>query len=120
MSVAFTREKSAETAAEVELPDRPISPHPKTVRPRQFVFSHQAQTSSAIAITRASICAGSIRSSGKVLSDPEDRSRVGLNRTIVSATRDLKEVGAAAKRISNDKGVATVHLRLSEYAEAGT
>jgi hypothetical protein len=25
MSVAFTREESAETAAEVELPDRPIS-----------------------------------------------------------------------------------------------
>ena len=28
MSVAFTREESAETAAEVVLPDRPISPHP--------------------------------------------------------------------------------------------
>ena len=28
MSVAFAREVSAETAAEVELPDRPISPHP--------------------------------------------------------------------------------------------
>jgi hypothetical protein len=27
MSVAFTREESVETAAEVELPDRPISPH---------------------------------------------------------------------------------------------
>ncbi len=27
MSVAFTREESAETAAAVELPDRPISPH---------------------------------------------------------------------------------------------
>jgi transcription elongation GreA/GreB family factor len=31
MSVAFTREDSAETAAEVELPDRPISPHPNFV-----------------------------------------------------------------------------------------
>jgi transcription elongation GreA/GreB family factor len=29
--VAFTREESAETAAEVELPDRPISPHPNLV-----------------------------------------------------------------------------------------
>jgi transcription elongation GreA/GreB family factor len=29
--VAFTREESAETAAEVELPDRPISPHPNFV-----------------------------------------------------------------------------------------
>ena len=28
MSVAFTREDSAETAAEVQLPDRPISAHP--------------------------------------------------------------------------------------------
>ena len=31
MSVAFTREESAETAAEVVLPDRPISPHPSLV-----------------------------------------------------------------------------------------
>ena len=31
MSVAFTREESAETAATVELPDRPISPHPNLV-----------------------------------------------------------------------------------------
>src|ERR1700722_15392994 len=31
MSVAFTREESAETAAEGELPDRPISPHPNWV-----------------------------------------------------------------------------------------
>jgi transcription elongation GreA/GreB family factor len=31
MSVAFTREESAETAAEVDLPDRPISPHPNLV-----------------------------------------------------------------------------------------
>jgi hypothetical protein len=31
VSVAFTREESAETAAEVELPDRAISPHPNLV-----------------------------------------------------------------------------------------
>jgi hypothetical protein len=31
MSVAFTREESAETAAVVEFPDRPISPHPNLV-----------------------------------------------------------------------------------------
>jgi transcription elongation GreA/GreB family factor len=31
MSVAFTREESAETAAAVELPDRPISAHPNLV-----------------------------------------------------------------------------------------
>lgn len=31
MSVAFTKEESAETAAETMLPDRPISPHPNLV-----------------------------------------------------------------------------------------
>jgi transcription elongation GreA/GreB family factor len=31
MSVAFTREESAETAAETHLPDRPVSPHPNLV-----------------------------------------------------------------------------------------
>lgn len=31
MSVAFTKEDSAETAAETQLPDRPISPHPNLV-----------------------------------------------------------------------------------------
>jgi hypothetical protein len=31
MSAAFTREESAETAADVELPDRPTSPHPNLV-----------------------------------------------------------------------------------------
>jgi transcription elongation GreA/GreB family factor len=31
LSVAFTKEDSAETAAEVMLPDRPVSPHPNLV-----------------------------------------------------------------------------------------
>ena len=31
MSVAFTKEDSAETASETLLPDRPVSPHPKLV-----------------------------------------------------------------------------------------
>src|SRR5258708_2211372 len=31
MSVAFTKEDSAETAAETVLPDRPVSPHPNLV-----------------------------------------------------------------------------------------
>jgi transcription elongation GreA/GreB family factor len=31
MSVAFTKEDSAETASEVLLPDRPVSPHPNLV-----------------------------------------------------------------------------------------
>jgi transcription elongation GreA/GreB family factor len=31
LSVAFTKEESAETASETQLPDRPISPHPNLV-----------------------------------------------------------------------------------------
>ena len=34
MSVAFTKEESAETASETLLPDRPISPHPNLVTER--------------------------------------------------------------------------------------
>jgi transcription elongation GreA/GreB family factor len=34
LSVAFTKEESAETAAETLLPDRPISPHPNLVTER--------------------------------------------------------------------------------------
>jgi len=33
LSVAFTKEDSAETASETQLPDRPISPHPNLVTP---------------------------------------------------------------------------------------
>jgi transcription elongation GreA/GreB family factor len=33
VSVAFTKEDSAETAAETLLPDRPVSPHPNRVTP---------------------------------------------------------------------------------------
>jgi hypothetical protein len=31
LSVAFTKEDSAETASEILLPDRPVSPHPNLV-----------------------------------------------------------------------------------------
>ncbi len=31
MSVAFVKEESAETAAETQLPDRPVSQHPNLV-----------------------------------------------------------------------------------------
>ena len=36
MSVAFTKEESAETASETQLPDRPISPHPNLVTEEGF------------------------------------------------------------------------------------
>ncbi|RBP18365.1 transcription elongation GreA/GreB family factor [Roseiarcus fermentans] len=48
MSVAFTREDSAEAAAEVELPHRPVSPHPNLV-----TASGLAALTAALALSRA-------------------------------------------------------------------
>jgi hypothetical protein len=43
-----------------------------TVRPKALALSHQAQTSSAMASTPASISADAIRSRSKVVSEPEN------------------------------------------------
>lgn len=40
MSVAFTKEESAETASETVLPDRPISAHPNLVTAAGFTILH--------------------------------------------------------------------------------
>ena len=53
MSVAFTREESAETAAEVELPDRPISPHPNLVTASGLEALTNAMTESRTAYDAA-------------------------------------------------------------------
>ena len=53
MSVAFTREESAETAAEVELPDRPISPHPNLVTASGLEALAKAMTESRAAYDAA-------------------------------------------------------------------
>ena len=53
MSVAFTREESAETAAEVELPDRPISPHPNLVTASGLEALTNAMTESRAAYDMA-------------------------------------------------------------------
>jgi transcription elongation GreA/GreB family factor len=53
MSVAFTREESAETAAEVELPDRPISPHPNVVTAPGLEALTKAMTESRTAYDAA-------------------------------------------------------------------
>jgi hypothetical protein len=42
MSVAFVREESAETAAEVTLPDRHVSSHPNLVTPAGLDALHRA------------------------------------------------------------------------------
>ncbi len=44
MSVAFTKEDSAETASETQLPDRPVSPHPNLVTGAGLMaLEHQLQ-----------------------------------------------------------------------------
>ena len=59
MSAAFTREESAETAAEVELPDRPISPHANLVTasgleaPANAMAEYRAAYSAAYQIEEA-------------------------------------------------------------------
>jgi transcription elongation GreA/GreB family factor len=53
MSVAFSREESAETAAEVELPDRPISTHPNFVTAVGLVALTNAMTESRAAYDAA-------------------------------------------------------------------
>src|SRR6266487_2931585 len=78
-----------------------------TVRPETRVFSHQAQTSSAIASTPASMSAGSVRSSVKVLSDPEDlRGRSGttgrLSSPLAMAWYQVPDLPKCCCRNSND------------------
>jgi transcription elongation GreA/GreB family factor len=53
MSVAFTREESAEAAAEVELPDRPISPHPNLVTPTGLELLRKAMAAARAAYEAA-------------------------------------------------------------------
>jgi transcription elongation GreA/GreB family factor len=53
MSVAFTREESAETPVEVELPDRPISPHPNWVTASGLEALTNAMTESRAAYDAA-------------------------------------------------------------------
>src|SRR5262249_42755274 len=78
-----------------------------TVRPQTRVFSHQAQTSSAIASTPASTSTGSVRSSAKVLSDPEDlRGRSGtigrLSSPLAMAGYQVPDLLKGRCRIAND------------------
>ncbi|GLS17201.1 transcription elongation factor [Labrys miyagiensis] len=53
MSVAFTREDSAATASEVELPDRPVSPHPNLVTARGLALLEAALAEARAAHDRA-------------------------------------------------------------------
>ena len=53
MSVAFTREESAETAAEVALPDRPVSPHANLVTASGLKALEQAMAQARAAFDAA-------------------------------------------------------------------
>jgi len=81
MSVAFTKEQDAESAA-ADLPDRPISPHPNLVTPAGLAALDAALASARNARTAA-------QSSGEVNTD-----RTAMAR----ATRDLRYY--AARRAS--------------------
>jgi transcription elongation GreA/GreB family factor len=74
MSVAFTRGESAETAAEVELPDRPISPHPNLVTTPGLEALTNAMTESRIAYDAA-----------QRIEDVSERRRV-----VAVASRDMR------------------------------
>lgn len=73
MSVAFTREDSAETAAEIDLPERPISPHPNLV------------TEAGLEQLRAAVAAGQAAfEAAQQLDDANER-----RRATALAARDL-------------------------------
>ena len=74
MSVAFTREESAETAAEVELPDRPISPHPNLVTASGLEALTNAMTESRAAYDAA-----------QQIEDAGER-----RRAVAAASRDMR------------------------------
>ena len=66
MSVAFVREESAEMAAEVELPARPISPHPNLVT-----------ESGLIALNKAMADARAAHDAAQRIEDINERRRAG-------------------------------------------
>jgi transcription elongation GreA/GreB family factor len=74
MSVAFTREESAETAAEVELPDRPISPDLNLVTPSGLEALTNAMRESRTAYDAA-----------QRIEDPAER-----RRAVAVASRDMR------------------------------
>ena len=74
MSVAFTREGDTENAAAVDLPDRPISPHPNLVTPRGL-----AQLEAAVAQARRDYAASQV-------SEVQE----GDRRALARAARDLR------------------------------
>ena len=78
MSVAFTKEGDTENAAAVDLPDRPISPHPNLVTKEGF-----AQLEAALASARRDYAANQAADG-----------REGDRRALARAARDLRYYSA--------------------------
>jgi transcription elongation GreA/GreB family factor len=78
VSVAFTREESAETAAEVELPDRPISPHLNLVTASGLEALANAMAESRAAHTSAT--------SAQQIGDAGER-----RRAVAVASREMRD-----------------------------
>lgn len=74
MSVAFTREESAETAAEIELPDRVILPHPNLVTAAGLELLKRAMATASAAVAAA-----------QTIEDINER-----RRAVAPAARDLR------------------------------
>jgi|ERR1017187_6047674 transcription elongation GreA/GreB family factor len=99
MSVAFTREESADTAAEVELPDRPISQHPNLVTASGLEALTNAMTESRTAYDAA-----------QRIEDAGER-----RRAVAVASRDMRYFAdrlrtAHGVRICNQKDVFDANL----------
>ena len=95
MSVAFTKEESAETAAEIQLPDRPISPHPNLVTANGLKALEQAMADARAAYDAA-----------QRIEDVNER-----RRATAPASRDIRyfsERIRSAQVIPRAKGTVTV------------
>ena len=83
MSVAFTKEGDTENAAAVDLPDRPVSPHPNLVTPHGL-----ALLEAALARARADYAANQIDGAQAAGAPAGDR------RALARAARDLRYFAA--------------------------
>lgn len=95
MSVAFVKEESAETAAETQLPDRPISPHPNLV-----TRAGLAKLESELEEARRSVAAAS------TIEDVNER-----RRQMAGPSRDLRYLAErlrTAELMPEPAGVETV------------
>ena len=122
MSVAFTREESAETAAAIELPDRPISPHPNLVTQSGLkaldaamaaarAAYHAAKLIEDLNERRSAVAAASrdmryfsehLRTA-QLMPDPVERDTVVFGRRPAIVVRPLRLLWAVAQQLAQQK-----------------